>query len=171
MALSHNNPDLRVRPFKIRISQIASLFFKESKNNLFIHVFLCCVFVSRTRRDLQEVKEELLEERTKRQALQVSGASVKNIHCTSFNPLIFFCPSFNYPFRKKCTVWRWDIKHGTGCLAQTRAPELSTKTSVGQMKLARKFGETWLALLHRCTVLFLHFYILFCRSYFDSKRI
>lgn len=52
-----------------------------------------CVSVPSIRRDLQEVKEELRDERTKRQALQVSRASVKDIqpiHCTSLMPLIVF---------------------------------------------------------------------------------
>lgn len=59
--------------------------------------FFFIVFASSTRRDLEEVKEELREERTRRQALQVSGAWTMTIQPLAAPPLrnwSFFFLSF-----------------------------------------------------------------------------
>lgn len=131
--------------------------------------------MSSTRRDLEEVKEELREERTRRQALQVSeqrqfNHSLRSLYATDRFSIFFVF--LNCPSRRKCTVWSWDIKRDTGCLTQTCAPELLTPRKSGQTWHQANPWLDWRNLIDStslvcCTV---KFYIQVCWSFFGSRN-
>lgn len=147
------------------------IFLGKQEESIYLFFPFLIVFVSSTRRDLEEVKEELREERTRRQALQVSeqqqfNRPLRSLYATDCFSFFFFF--LNCPSRRKCTVWSWDIKRDTGCLTQTCAPELLTQASKDRTEQMRPSGslvrrgtklilhwtgETWSALLHWCAVL------------------